>query len=81
MIAGLTLLVVIISSAIAILVYSVLGIPVGSVPLIGGLASFGAGIFGGIWWVAEILANLMLVLLTVVVMLLFFTGRLDNLLP
>ena len=81
MILSVALFLILISTPIALLLQAVLDVPVEAVPLIGGLAAFGLRIFGGIWWAAEIFANLSLILITVVLLILFFTGRLDELLP
>ena len=81
MIVGVALLAVLISTPIAILLQVALGVPVDALPLIGGLAALGLTIFENIWWVAEILVELSLGVFMIVILILLFSGQLDDFLP
>jgi hypothetical protein len=73
--AGLSLLV---GTPIAILISALFGIPAGELPIIGGLATLGMDIFGIIWELSKLAANLVMVILALFLGYALFTGKLDE---
>ena len=73
--AGLALL---IGTPIAILISALFGIPVGGLPIIGGIAALGIDVFGIIWELSKLVANLVMVVLAVFLGYALFTGKLDE---
>lgn len=73
--AGLALL---IGTPIAILISALFGIPAGGLPIIGGIAALGIDVFGIIWELSKLVANLVMVVLAVFLGYALFTGKLDE---
>lgn len=73
--AGLALL---IGTPIAILISALFGIPAGGLPIIGGIAALGIDVFGMIWKLSKLVANLVMVVLAVFLGYALLTGKLDE---
>ena len=72
------ILALLIGTPLAILISWLSGVPIGDVPLLGGIATLGILVFEIMWRISEILSTLLMVVLAVVLFYAMFVGGFDE---